>query len=113
MITPLPYVDEPVEIRLSLNTPTSFVKYEGIRTTPREASFRQGGDLAKRVYAVWKSQLRPAGVTWQDVMSASAENRDAWRAWADGDRPWRLALEGLVERLNRRTSARFALSAGD
>jgi hypothetical protein len=107
----LPYVDEPKETLRALNSPGSLVKYPAIRTTPREAAIRQGGDLVKPVYAVWKSHLPPAGVTWQDVQAASSENRDDWRAWADGLLPWLSALEGLVERLNARTGGGLGLAA--
>ncbi len=109
-VTTLPYVDEPRDLRLAFNTPESLVKYPAIRTTPREAAIRQGGDLAKRVWAVWKAQLKPDGVTWQDFLSVSSSNRDASRAWADGEIPWRTVQEGLVERLNARTSAAFVLA---
>jgi hypothetical protein len=51
------------------------------------------------------------GVTWQDVQAASSENRDDWRAWADGLLPWLSALEGLVERLNARTGGGLGLAA--
>ena len=110
MTTLLPYVDEPTEIRASLNSPAAFVKYVGIRTTTREASFRQGGDFIKPIYPAWKGTLKAAGVTYRTLQGAAAENRDAWRAWADGERTWRRALEDLLERLNGRTSATLALS---
>jgi len=86
------------------------VKYPAIRTTPREAAIRQGGDLAKRVWAVWRAQLKPDGVTWQDFLSVFSSNRDASRAWADGAIPWRTVQEGLVERLNAHTGAVFVLA---
>jgi hypothetical protein len=103
-------VDEPVEIRLSVNTPESFAKYPAVRTTPREATFRQGGAFIKPVYPAWKGELRAAGVTYQDVVSAASANRDAWRAWADGALQWRPALEGLVARLNDCAGASFLLA---
>lgn len=103
-------VDEPVEIRLSLNTADASVKYEGIRTTPREATLRQGGDFIKPVYPAWKDALWAAGVTYQTLQSAASANRDAWRAWADGELPWRRALEALVERLNEMADTSFRLA---
>ena len=110
MTTLLPYVGEPIAIRLSLNSPENLVKYEGIRTTASEATLRQGTALSQPVYAVWKPQLRSAGVSWQDVVSVSSQHYLAWRAWRDGERSWRGALEDFVELLNRRAGSSFVLA---
>jgi hypothetical protein len=97
-------------MRQSLNSPAAFVKHEHIRATPREASFRHGSDFIEPIYPAWKDTLKAAGVKYQALQSAASENRDAWRAWADGESTWRGALEGLLERLNGRTSVILALT---
>jgi hypothetical protein len=66
--------------------------------------------LAQPMYAARKPQLQSAGVTWQDVVSVSSEHHHAWRAWRDGERPWRGALEDLVELLNKRASSSFTFA---
>lgn len=110
MTTILPYVDEPTDVLRDLNAPEALVKYPSIRTTPREAAIRQGTALAQPVYAVWKAQLRPAGVSWQAFVSASSDNRDAFRDWADGKLAWPSMLEGLAQQLSGRASSSFALA---
>jgi hypothetical protein len=109
--TLLPYIDEPEGLRVSLNSPESLVKHPNIRTTPREATIKQGGAFADVVWPAWKDDLKVAGASYQDLVSASAANRNAWRAWADGDLEWRRALEDLVSQLNERVAAAsFALT---
>lgn len=103
--TLLPYVEEPEELRPSLNSPDALLERPGIRTTVREATIRQGGAFADVVWPTWRDDLKAAGASYQDLVSASAANRDAWRSWADGDLEWRPALDDLVSRLNERVGA--------
>jgi hypothetical protein len=79
----LPYIDEPEDLRLDLNTPGALVRYPNIGASPREATIRQGGAFLKRVWPAWKEILMPAGVRYQDLISASAANDSGWRDWAD------------------------------
>jgi hypothetical protein len=109
--TSLAFVDEPEELRASLNSPDALLERPSIRTTVREATIKQGGAFADVVWSAWKDDLKAAGASYQDIVSASAANRDAWRPWADGDLTWRRALEDLVIRLSDRVgAARFTLT---
>ena len=95
----LPYVDEPIDVK---------GEYNQLPAEVREAALRQSSDFSKLVYRRWKGQLRQAGLTWQNFLADASMNREAWRAWLDEELPWRLALEALVERLNRSVSEPFA-----
>jgi hypothetical protein len=103
--TLLPYVDEPEGLRLSLNSPDALLERPGIRTSVREATIKQGGAFADVVWPAWKNELKAAGASYQDLVSASAANRNAWRAWADGDLEWPPALADLLAQLNERVGA--------
>lgn len=106
---PLPFVQEPQETRRFLNSPEATAS-SGSMPSPRDVALRHGGDLVPPLYQVWKEQLTAGGLSWNDLTSAAAENRDAWRAWADGERTWRSALNDFVELLNRRADATFSLA---
>jgi len=56
MSTSLPYVDEPMNVKRSLNEASSGI---------REATLRQASDIATPVYHTWKDQLMGSGLTWQ------------------------------------------------
>jgi hypothetical protein len=107
--TLLPYVEEPEEIRRALNAPAAVARHARIPSA-REAALRHGGDLVDVLYPVWKPRLKGDRVGRNDLQSAASRNRDSWRSWADGDLTWRNALEDLLEQLNGRTGAAFALS---
>ena len=68
-MTTLPYVDEPRDLRLALNTPESLVKYPAIRTTPREAAadpasrLPDGWDTYGTVFGRFSSESRATNST--------------------------------------------------
>jgi hypothetical protein len=95
MPTSLPYVDEPVELKRSLNDANPDV---------REATLRQASDIATPVHRQWKDQLSGAGLTWQAFQSSASMNRDGWRSSLSGQVSWRGALEKLVEQLNQKAT---------
>lgn len=103
MKTVLPHTVEPSDTKRIYNASAPEV---------REASLRQSSDFSGGVYQAWKPALSSKGVTWQAFLSASSDNRDAWRRWLDDEEPWSQALAGLVEKLNARNpDARFELDA--
>jgi hypothetical protein len=101
MPTLLPHVDEPVDARRA---------YNELSAPVREAALRQASDFVAPVYAIWKEDLKGAGVTWQLFQSVGSKNRDAWRGWLSGELTWDSALEELVERLNQSASMSLVLS---
>ena len=86
MPTVLPYVDEPVEARQSYNASSPPV---------REAALRQASDFVTPVYAIWKDDLKSAGLTWQVFQSVASKNPDAWRRWLSGELTWRRDFRGF------------------
>jgi hypothetical protein len=106
----LPYVVEPIALKVGLNAPENRARFPHIRVDVREATIRQGGAIAQLLYAAWKGQLRRIGVKWPTVVSASADHRDTWRGWLDDVRSWRDVQEAFVCRLSAQTSTPFGLA---
>jgi hypothetical protein len=93
---PLPFPDEPLELRARIRLLLERSPGEG-------QQLLQAGDwIAGPLWRSWQDQLEPCGVDAERFRHLVIAYRNELRLWVMGERPWRHCVEGLIGRISRR-----------